>query len=231
MKKIGLLIFLVAVFGCASRESKPVQGFIVQQVDNPYRSCATDPDKQVARSNELQAIVNADQADRRLPGSQIDWNRVSAADETRARRVAEIFAEGCFKSARDYAAAALVFQHGSVPDHYYQAYLWSKKALDLGDETQKLMVANAIDRYLLSLGYKQIFGAQSFRDGPAGCHCLEPVESKFPDATRIKVCGISLAERIATLRAGNQKSPACARILYCEKDLRSPPKGMFPEIW
>jgi hypothetical protein len=196
-----------------------------------FKSCPDDSQKQALRSSELQEIVSADQADRQIPGSQINWDKVSAADELRAKRVAEIFAEGCFKTAADYAAAALVFQHGVVPDHYYQAYLWSKQALELGDTTQKLMVANAIDRYLLSLGFKQLFGAQSFRNGPNDCHCLGPTEDSFSDEIRLQICGISLNDRMTSLQETNKNHPLCEAVIYCDKNLRSPPKGLFPGIW
>ena len=231
MKTLFFSIAILLEAGCSNAQIKLARTQASVTEESRFRSCPDDPQKQTVRSNELQEIVAADQADRQIPGDQIDWNRVSAADEARAKRVAEIFAEGCFKTSKDYTAAALVFQHGVVPDHYYQAYLWSKKALDLGDQTQKMMVANAIDRYLMSLGYKQIFGAQSYRNGPHGCHCLGPTESKFPDKTRIRVCGRSLKDRIRSLRDENKSDSSCADVLYCDTDLKVPPKGLFPGIW
>jgi hypothetical protein len=198
---------------------------------NRFVSCPNDPEKLVLRSAELQDIVKADQADRQLPGNKIDWGKVAPADEARAKRVAEIFAEGCFHSAKDYAAAALVFQHGVVPDHYYQTYLWTKKAIELGDETQKQLMVDAIDRYLISLGYKQLFGAQSYRDRPPGCHCLAPVESKFADKKRIEICGSSLDKRISSLQDENKGNSSCKSVLYCDMNLKTPPKGTFPGIW
>jgi hypothetical protein len=231
MRKIYFLMQVLCVLGCSNGEIQQARAQASEASPAQFISCPNDPQKQLLRSNELQEIVKADHEDRKIPGNQIDWNKVSAADEVRAKRVAEIFAEGCFKSSNDYAAAALVFQHGTVPDHYYQAYLWSKRALDLGDETQKQMVANAIDRYLINLGYKQIFGAQRFRNGPDGCHCLGQTELKFPEKQRMKVCGVSLEQRIISLREENKDNPICEKVLYCETQLKSPPKGMFPGIW
>ena len=229
MLKFLLLLPALLLGACVAEQVQKSPAPV--QTDNRFHSCPEDPPRQLLRSQELQEIVKADQADRQIPGAQIDWNRVSAADEVRARRVAEIFAEGCFQTAKDYAAAALVFQHGVVPDHYYQAYLWSQKALSLGDQTQKLMVANAIDRYLMSLGYKQLFGAQSFRNSPGSCHCLGPTEEQFPDSIRIRICGQALADRIGQLHKSNQDNSVCSKVLYCDKDLKAPPKGLFPGIW
>ena len=56
-------------------------------------------------------------------------------DLIRRKRVGEIFGEGCFKTAKDYSAASLIFQHGDTPDHYYQA-LWANRAVELGDISQ-----------------------------------------------------------------------------------------------
>lgn len=231
MRRFFALTFFATAMGCSIQSVQPQRSTAGEPQPAVFKSCPDDPERQRLRSSELQDIVRADQADRQIPGEQIDWNRVAAADEIRAKRVAEIFAEGCFKEAKDYAAAALVFQHGVVPDHYYQAYLWSKRALELGDTNQKLMIANAIDRYLINLGYKQLFGAQSFRNAPGGCRCLPPIETAFPDALRLQVCGISLQDRIASLRESNQRNPECKKVLYCEKTLTSPPKGLFPGIW
>jgi hypothetical protein len=231
MKAAILCWSALLAIGCASQTTSQARGPSSDVAVAHFKSCPDDPQKQALRSSELQEIVSADQADRQIPGNQINWDKVSAADELRAKRVAEIFAEGCFKTAADYAAAALVFQHGVVPDHYYQAYLWSKEALALGDTTQKLMVANAIDRYLMSLGFKQLFGAQSFRNGPNGCHCLGPTENKFSDKIRLQICGLSLNDRIKSLREANKDNPLCETVLYCDKNLQSPPKGLFPGIW
>jgi hypothetical protein len=196
--------------------------------NSTYTPCLADPERQKSRSFELQSIVEADQLDRKPP---IDWTIVAPRDEKRAMRVAEIFAEGCFKGADDYAAAALIFQHGSVPDHYYQTYLWSKHAFELGKSNQSNMMANAIDRYLINIGQKQLFAAQSFRNGPNGCHCLGEVEIDFPDDLRIKFTGKSLAERIRELKEENKLNPTCASILYCPTNLKPAAKGMFPGIW
>lgn len=232
MKHIFLCLPLLFALGCSNKPVEQSRAQASETASVPFVACPNDPQKQALRSQELQGIVNADQAGRQLPPEKIDWSKVAPADEVRAKRVAEIFAEGCFKSAKDYAAAALVFQHGVVPDHYYQAYLWSKRALELGDEHQKSMIANTIDRYLINLGYKQIFGAQSFWNrAPNSCHCLQPTETKFSEKLRVKFSGLSLKDRIMSLHDGNKNNPACQAVIYCDKDLKSPPHGMFPGIW
>ncbi len=93
------------------------------------------------------------------------------------------------------------------------------------------MIANTIDRYLINIGSKQLFGAQSFSNGLHGCHCLGPVETKFSDKLRVKFSGRSLNDRILSLREDYKEHPECQAVLYCEKMLQSPPKGLFPGIW
>lgn len=230
MKYLGLFLLSMLVVSCASKALRQPDGSDDKSASTPFKKCLEDPERLAARSSELQEIVKADQLARQGAAESIDWNLLQRADEARAKRVAEIFAEGCFKTAQDYSAAAMVFQHGQVPDHYYQAYLWSKKAVELGDVSQKSMVASAVDRYLINLGYKQLFGAQYFRN-PEGCRCIAEVESRFTDQQRLKISGESLQGRRGFLREGNKDKPSCEKVVFCSQGLKSPPKGILPGIW
>ncbi|MDF1756942.1 MAG: hypothetical protein P1U74_01395 [Legionellaceae bacterium] len=161
-----------------------------QQISSTYRepTCLTDPKLQEARSKELKKLFDADVKDREnwetLSITQLEEIRVH--DNKRRIRVGAIFAEGCFKSSDDYSRAALIFQHGEVPDHYYQAFIWANIAVDLGDDTQRPMVALTIDRYLVSIGKKQLFGSQSLASAATNwCYCMQTVEESFPDSIRL----------------------------------------------
>ena len=75
-----------------------------------------------SRSSQLKELYASDQKDR---DDFLQWNEKRAAEVTRRDRerrsaVSVIFAEGCLKSAADYLYAATVFQHGEVPDHFFQ---------------------------------------------------------------------------------------------------------------
>jgi hypothetical protein len=232
--KIRFLFFGILA-GCASlpptsAEQAPARAS-AGKGEITFRSCPSDPAKQALRSAELQEIVAADQADRKIPVLEIDWNQILPRDEARAKRIAEVFAEGCLSSAKDYAAAALVFQHGVVPDHYYQAYLWAKKSVELGDEGQKWLVAAAIDRYLVNIGHKQIYGAQYTSEGPNLCMCLTQTERAFPDRLRVKQTGKTLKDRLAWVVELNKDKPLCKQVAFCEKPLKSSPQGSFPGVW
>ncbi len=228
MLSIALTMSCISILlNCASALGVSNRAWAISQSEK-FVPCAANSKRRESRSNELLQIVEEDQKDRQPP---IDWNIVSPRDEIRAKRVAEIFAEGCFQSAEDYASAALVFQHGTVPDHYYQAFLWAKKSVDLGKEEQSNMVANAVDRYLMSIGHKQLFAAQTFRSGPDQCVCLGDTELGFPDHLRVEYTGMSLSDRISAVKKRNELNPICSEVVYCSGKLSPPPKGLFPNIW
>ena len=156
---------------------------------------------------------------------------VARRDVVRRQRIGEIFGEGCFSKAEDYAAAALVYQHGDVPDHFYQTFLWSKRAVELGDENQKRMMALGIDRYLVNIGQKQLFGSQATLPDfkPETCWCLQKIEQSFPDKRRKEIAGKSLSEAFLWLKELNQ-GKTC-QSLECAAELKPSPKGTVPGFW
>lgn len=196
--------------------------------------CQGDQARLSARSRELQAIVQADQADRQNWDSKTDdeMSAVAKRDETRRKRVGEIFGEGCFAKAEDYAAAALVFQHGDAPDHFFQTYVWAKRAVELGDPSQKRVMAMGIDRYLVNIGQKQLFGTQATKPDtqPGTCWCLQAVQPGFPESLRKRYAGKSYAEALAWVEKMN-RGKACAAARECSGVLKPSLKGSVPGIW
>ena len=202
-----------------------------------FAPCA-DPAVQQLRSKELQDLYNADQSDYRKelethPDQPIDVQKLqqmAVNDLERRKRVGEIFGEGCFHIADDYSAAAMIYQHGDVPDHYFQAFIWAKSAVSLGDAKEKSVMAIAIDRYLVHTGQKQLFGSQANKpSGSSACWCLEPVEMSFPDSVRKEYHGKDLSEDVAWLQSLNG-SNNCPEV-YCKSDLKPSPKGTVPGFW
>ena len=224
MKRCFLFLPLILA-GCASTPSTNVQQIFI--------SCQQDKVRLDARSKELQQIVKADQDDR------VDWQNktseqmmgVQRRDEVRRKRVGEIFGEGCFSTAEDYAAAALVYQHGDTPDHFFQTLIWSKRGVELGDAKQKRMMALGIDRYLVNIGHKQLFGSQATRTGPTevSCWCLQQIEKAFPDKRRKQEAGKTLAEAFDWLKDLNA-GKNCP-VAECDTKLEATPKGTVPGFW
>ena len=223
-----IFVFIAAIFNVvflgdalAKLSSNPVVGY-------GY----SDSKLQKARSFELKQLVLADQKDRiSVDMSKTDGSKMAKEDLARRKRVGEIFSEDCLKSAEDYLAAALIYQHGNTPDNYYQAYIWSMKAAELGNKNAKAMVALTIDRYLVSIGHKQLFGSQFFSSESTGrCYCMEQVETSFPDDLRKEYLGKSLCERSSEQFLILNKEKNCPN-KKCSKKLKPTPKGNVPGLW
>lgn len=199
----------------------------------PYKNCIQDSARQETRSKELQEIVNADQADRvaapNIPENQ--WPDILKRDLKRRQRVGEIFGEGCFKTSADYAAAALVYQHGDQPDHYFQTYIWSKRAVELGDTSQKRMMALGVDRFLVNTGKKQLFASQASRPFNSKCWCLQPVESNFTDEKRKEFNAQSIKEALAWIDSMNSGTNCPVATECGNSNLAPTPQGSVPGIW
>lgn len=194
-------------------------------------NCQANIKLQQLRSHELQQLLDADQLDRK---NVTKVKEVVRRDLKRRKRVGEIFAEGCINSAVDYLNAALIYQHGITSDHYYQAYLWAKKAMAVGGPVEKInaksLIALTIDRYLISIGKKQLFGSQYSKPENDSCYCMEPVESGFPDKLRLEYTNISLQKRYELLKSFFNKGSNCP-VRECSKILAHTPKGNVPGLW
>lgn len=219
-KSIFIILF---TFSCASPSKQ----------NSSILPCREDPARQEKRSKELAQIVQADQDDRQ------DWEHktpdqmteVMLRDSLRRQRVGEIFGEGCFLKAQDFSAAALVFQHGNVPEHFYQTFVWAKRAVELGDSQQKRMMALGIDRYLVNMGQKQLFASQAHREdvGSNGCWCLQSVERSFPDTRRKETTGRNLSEAFQWVQEMNHDKNCPKQ--ECPTRLKPTAKKSIPGFW
>lgn len=202
-----------------------------------FKGCEQFPKRQHQRSDELQKIVKADQDDRKM--NPIDWAVVGKRDENRRKRVGEIFGEGCFNKAEDYVAAALVFQHGNLPEHALQCYTWAKEAVargltSFGEVTSvKQLALSGADRYLNRKNYKQLFATQTNRmQSNNDCRCLQPVEMGFTDQQRIDAGGVTVQEALNKyVIERNSDVPACGGVTFCDSNLQAPPRGILPGVW
>jgi len=217
-----LLILILSMIGCASTPRT--------LASLPFKSCHEDTVRQELRSKELQDLVKADQEDRALPPEKMQWEQVLPRDENRRKRVGEIFGEGCFKDSKDYAAAALIYQHGNTPDHFYQTFLWAKKALDLGDPSQSRLMVMGLDRYLVNIGHKQLFATQANKPGNE-CWCMEEVEKSYPEKDRVKFAKTGLQEAMQWVNSLNSNQASCMPAKICSKRLLDSKSGTVPGFW
>lgn len=217
---------------------------VTQSFDPAFSElCLYNPELQALRSKELQQLMEEDQNDRMAVGDDYfsvtgeDWLKIDKNDLERRKRVGEIFAEGCFKTAADYHAAGLIYQHGDAPDQFYQTYIWAKRALELGDINGKSLMAVSIDRYLVSMGHKQLFGTQQgvFKtEEGVKCLCMEPVEASFPEELRPEYSYRSLKEQYDDISFSNEHTyngKKVCPLVECPKTVEPSPKGTFPGFW
>jgi hypothetical protein len=122
-----------------------------------------------ASSAEMKQIFLQDQYDRgnnpyakpgdpqpkALPGSEIRRN-----DDAREVRVKELLQQGLLRTGTDYYRAALVFQHSGNPDGTLLAHILAEVALSKGEPAGLWLSAATLDRYLVQIKQKQIFGTQ-----------------------------------------------------------------------
>ena len=139
-------------------------------------------------------MFEADQADRGA-GLSIDWSVVEPRDEARRVRVQQLLDAGTLSSGDDYFHAAFIFQHGGEPESYLKAHALAVTAVARGRPDASWIAAATLDRYLQSIGQKQIYGTQ-YRvphDKPA---TQEPYDrTLLPDAMRTAVGVAPIAEQ------------------------------------
>ena len=132
---------------------------------------------------EIAAIFAADQADRQQLAT-IDWTVVGPRDAARRARVRQVLDEGLLRAADDYYFAAMVYQHGEVPEDYLLAHVFAMVAQAAGSPDAAWIAAATLDRFLRNVDRAQIFGTQ-YSAGPDGV----PTQGKFdaaliPDSLR-----------------------------------------------
>ena len=110
----------------------------------------------------LRELREADQLDRKVPGSAIDWTVVSPRDQARRNAVAELLACGEVRTAEDFYNAALVYQHGDTAGEIRLAYSLATISASLRPDIieSKWLCAAAWDRLLKYLGRPQWYGTQ-----------------------------------------------------------------------
>lgn len=127
----------------------------------PLPSIAAVPtvSKSPASDQEMKQIYDADQADRSADITKIDWTVIGPRDAQRRQQVRRLLAAGRLHTGADFREAALVFQHGEGDD-FMLAHTLAVIATKKGDAGGPWIAAATLDRYLQSVGRKQIYGTQ-----------------------------------------------------------------------
>lgn len=151
-------------------------------------------EKKVVEDNiELKEIYKQDQNERK--SNNIDFGKLYVNDSLRRIKVDILIKQGKINTGKDYARAAMVYQHGKDSTDFGKAVKFIKIAIEKDSTISKWLYAAATDRYLLSKGESQIYGTQygKIGDGPWK---LDPIDTtKITDAERIKLGVRTLAQQ------------------------------------
>jgi len=150
----------------------PFEGWPIGKVEGTQAPrLATDWDKNRAYAleadtdqpnAEMQRIFEADQKARISQNTMTeeDWAAIDNEEAERRHRTGKLLAAGQLHSAKDFAEAAFIFQHGGSPEDYLLAHSLALVAVAKGDAGSAWIAAATLDRYLQSIGKPQIYGTQ-----------------------------------------------------------------------
>lgn len=163
----------------------------------------------------LKELAAEDQAARRgVP--------VTRRDDLRVTLVLDELARGTVCSAVDHARAGLVLDHSPLtiregivvsprPTDYLLAHLLAARALDLGYEPARLLVAQTIDRYLTFTVGVQRYGTNRLNDLTTGEEYLVPIDRTVTDEERARYGVAPLAALLRQFPERARPTPGRAR--------------------
>jgi hypothetical protein len=124
-------------------------------------------------NEELRALLASDQDDR--AEGTLDRDAVGR-DRVRLNRVKELLDAGAVEDAEDLFCAAMILQHSSSLEDYWQAHELAKTSAERGHAPARWLAAAAYDRWLMHQGRPQHFGTQyvSMGGGPLSLWEVDP---------------------------------------------------------
>lgn len=149
---------------------------------------------------EMTAIFKADQA-ARADWANADHAQVARDDDARLGRTRVLLDTGALNSGTDFFHAAFIFQHGGASANYLLAHSLAMVAIARGRADATWIASATLDRYLQSVGQKQVLGTQ-FQTRPGTLTTQEPYDrALMPDALRAALGVRPLAEQEAQRQA------------------------------
>lgn len=204
---------------------------VVALILTAFQSGCVAPEAYDGVSAHLEAIREADQADRREGFGP----HVVARDAERLAAVKAYVDAECLETGRDHHNAALIHQHGNEPADYQATWSLAVTAVELGDAEAAWLIPRAIDRYFMNQGYKQLYATNSRGElldpeaGPdAGYRmCLWPVVDAVSDAQREALGVRTVAQQLDRVARSNGEAEG----RFCDGETPDPPRGVFPGYW
>jgi hypothetical protein len=111
----------------------------------------------------MTAIFDSDQGDR-ADLARMGINAVATRDAERREKTKAMLDAGRLRSGTDFYHAAFVYQHGLTANDYLFAHVLAVIAAARGRPDAAWIAAATLDRYLQTIGQKQVFGTQFQRD-------------------------------------------------------------------
>jgi hypothetical protein len=153
--------------------------------------------------NELRALFEADQADRRAVAAKaLTQPELNARDAERRQRLEIIAAAGNITSADDYYYAAYILQHGTLPEEFRRAHDFAAQAVTRGSRPARWLFAATLDRWLVATGKPQQYGTQYVRIGTHG-YAMYTVDPAVSDIERAQYDVPPLHEQLQMLTERN----------------------------
>ncbi len=113
----------------------------------------------VADNPEIEALFDADQADRKCV-PPLAQDQLFARDAERRHAVDGLLRRDELHTGSDFLHAAVIFQHGGRAADFLLAHALALAALGMGRADAGWLAAATLDRYLLADGKPQIYGTQ-----------------------------------------------------------------------
>ena len=184
---------------------------------------------------EMKAIFLADQFDRgndpyAKPGDPqpkgLSAEQSRKNDNARDLRVRAMLDAGLLSTAVDYFRAALIYQHSGTPEGTLLAHILASIAAAKGDANSLWLSAATLDRYLVQIGRKQVFGTQ-FKSAPSA-DATSPYQyvqndmdtQLISDSVRADFCVLPSAEQ----QRGLPGPPAGTGLVPCPAKLKMKPR-------
>lgn len=199
-KMLGIAVLLSALLQI---------GILVRPLVMPSADAQTSTQADVKDNEELIRMHREDQSDRTPPaGKTIDWAVVGPRDKARLARVKELYAQDRLGTGNDYYHAAMILQHGNIPEDYLLAHEFCVVAITKGknDKATRWLAAASEDRFLMNIGRPQRFGTQYRSDGPDAPMRLYKVDEGITDELRRALNVPALAEAKAREAELNKKN-------------------------
>lgn len=152
---------------------------------------------QVESNAALARLMAEDQADRKPAAGDVDWSVVGPRDDARRAAVLRMLRNGEVRTASDYFAAALIFQHGETVEDIQMAFAMASagRAIDPTIKQLKWLSAAAWDRILMRRGKPQWYGTQyTMNEATKRMELYVVDESAVTDKERAELGVPSLAE-------------------------------------